>query len=110
MDYIRKCHWLPIRERIIYKLCLMVHKCLFGSAPACLKEMMTYASASSRTKKLMSYKCKGKYGCRAFIKIGPKIWNMLPHALCIEHDEGIFKSSLKTFLIDVDFYRKLMDN
>ena len=107
IDYIRKCHWLPIRERIIYKLCLMVHKSLFGVAPVCLKEMMTYVSASSRTKQLMSYKCNGKYGARAFIKIGPKIWNMLPQELRIEHDEGIFKSLLKTFLFDGDFYRKL---
>ena len=31
-----KCHWLLVRERIIFKILLTVHKCLGGSAPTAL--------------------------------------------------------------------------
>ena len=30
---IRELHWLPIMQRIEYKLCLLVHKALIGQAP-----------------------------------------------------------------------------
>ena len=32
-DFIRECHWLPVKERIVFKICLLVHKCLFGTSP-----------------------------------------------------------------------------
>jgi hypothetical protein len=28
-----KLHWLPIRQRIIFKICMYVYKCLHGNAP-----------------------------------------------------------------------------
>ena len=33
-------HWLPIRARIEYKILTMVYKCLEGSAPEYLKELI----------------------------------------------------------------------
>jgi len=26
-------HWLPVKQRVEYKLCMMVHRCLYGDAP-----------------------------------------------------------------------------
>ena len=40
-DIREKLHWLPIRQRITYKLCLIVFRCLLGEAPAYLWEIMT---------------------------------------------------------------------
>ena len=31
---LRDRHWLPVKQRIEYKLCTMVHRCLYGDAPA----------------------------------------------------------------------------
>jgi len=31
---LRDRHWLPIKQRIDYKLCMMVHRCLHGLAPS----------------------------------------------------------------------------
>ena len=99
VEYIRKCHWLPIRERIIFKVCLMVHKYLYGKAPTCLTEMLTYVT-SRRTMKLAQYSYKGQFGNRAFARIGPKVWNILPLPIRVEGDEKMFKSILKTYLFD----------
>ena len=98
-EFIRKCHWLRIRERIVFKICLLVHKCLHGSAPACLKEMLNY-SGSDRTMKLIQPTHKGSHGSRSFARVAPKLWNLLPLHLRTEKDVSNFKKSLKTFLFD----------
>ena len=47
-NFIKECHWLRVKERIAFKLCLLVNKCLHGRAPDFLKEMILYAR-SKRT-------------------------------------------------------------
>ena len=37
-DLLRSLHWLPVRERIKYKILLYVYKCLHGQAPKYLTE------------------------------------------------------------------------
>ena len=34
---LRDRHWLPIRQRVQYKLCMLVHRCLFREAPSYLR-------------------------------------------------------------------------
>lgn len=99
VDSIRKCHWLEIRARILFKICLMVHKCIHGNAPTCLKELLTNVS-SERTKRLLEYKYNTNFGSRAFIRIGPKIWNILPRDFRTEENKDIFKKKLKTYFFD----------
>ena len=110
-EYIQKCHWLRIRERIVFKVRFMVHKCLYGAAPTCLTKMMSYVS-SNRTMKLMQFKCSGKFGNRAFARAGPKVWNILPQRIRMESDQAKFKSALKTYLFDtfIDFSQKLIEH
>ena len=98
-EFIRKCHWLRVRERIVFKICLLVHKCLHGSAPECLREMLQY-SGSERTMKLIQPTHKGAYGSRSFARVGPKLWNLLPLKIRMEKDVHDFKKGLKTFLSD----------
>ena len=98
-EFIRKCHWLRVRERIVFKICLLVHKCLHGSAPECLREMLQY-SGSERTMKLIQPTHKGAYGSRSFARVGPKLWNLLPLKIRMEKDIEDFKKGLKTFLFD----------
>jgi len=33
---LRELHWLPVRKRIVYKMAVMVYKCLRGMAPSYL--------------------------------------------------------------------------
>ena len=90
-------HWLKVRERIVFKVCLIVHKCVWGVAPESLKEMITLAN--SRTLQLVEKKFNSEYGRRAFSRAGPKLWNNLPLNLRMEKDTDAFKKLLKSFLI-----------
>ena len=109
-DFIRECHWLPIKERIVFKICLLVHKCLYSTAPKCLSEMMERVK-STRTMKLVQSTYKTAFGERCFGRVGPKIWNLLPLELRSEADEGDFKKNLKTFLFNgfAAFERKIKE-
>ena len=40
-------HWLPVRQRITYKIALLVYKCLHGIGLAYLSEWCTLLSASN---------------------------------------------------------------
>ena len=98
-------HWLKIEERIVFKLCLIVHKCVWGSAPESYNDLIVMSNP--RTLKLVEKKFSTIYGKRAFSCAGPKLWNCLPIHIRKENDTNTFKKLLKSFLItDADgFYR-----
>ena len=98
-EVIKSCHWLRIRDRILFKLCLIVHKCVHGTAPKMLCDLLTFSS-SSRTLLLTQRNHNSKFGDRCFARIGPKIWNLLPMELRLETKTDVFKASLKTLLFD----------
>ena len=107
-DIREKLHWLPIQQRIIYKLCLLVFRCLCGKAPAYLCEMLTPLSGVHHLRPLRSAS-RGNlhiprtrtrtFGPRSFSVSGPSSWNKLPDNLKnIELTLQVFKSQLKTHL------------
>ena len=98
-NFIRDCHWLKVRERIIFKFCLIIHNCLHGVAPMSLKELLTYSS-STRTQKLIQHPFKRSFGDRSFKNVAPKLWNLLPLKIRMESRIDVFKKSLKTYLFD----------
>ena len=96
-------HWLPIHERIEYKILLTVYKCLHQIAPAYLSELITVydpprtlRSSSSLT--LNTIRTNTSFGSRAFSSCAPVHWNSLPLSLRSARTCDIFKSHLKTFL------------
>ena len=98
-EVIRHCHWLRVKKRIIFKICLIVWKCLNGTAPDCLSNMLKRVS-STRTSKLMQLQYSSTFGDRCFARVGPKLWNLLPANVRGETEVKKFKTLLKTFLFD----------
>ena len=94
-------HWLKIKERIVFKLCLIVHKCIWTYAPESLQSMIVISNA--RTFKLVEPKFSSIYGERAFSRAGPKVWNNLPFHVRMEADTSKFKKLLKSYLMS-DFH------
>ena len=47
-----KLHWLRFQQRIIYKLCLTVHKGLHTRSPAYIKELVVHAPSNTATARL----------------------------------------------------------
>ena len=102
-------HWLPIPQRIEFKIVLMVFKALHGLAPGYLHELLVGYEAPRSLRSndhalLQVPRTKLKsYGDRAFAKTGPVLWNNLPLRLRLIDDLDLFKSSLKTHLYGVAY-------
>ena len=97
-------HWLPIKQRIKYKILLLCFKSLNGCAPSYLSNLLhayvpTRSLRSSAANLLVqpSYNFK-KYGRRAFKCAGPELWNSLPQELRQIESFNDFKLKLKTYL------------
>ena len=91
-------HWLKVRERILYKMLLTVHKCLHQQAPNSLCKLLQYAELQ-RLMNLRETKTRGRFGERCFSHAGPKLWNALPFNIRNEHDTESFKKLLKSYLM-----------
>jgi len=82
-------HWLPVRQRIQYKLCTLVSKCLRRTAPSYLTDMCVPVSATTGRHHLRSAFHNDlivprtglvRYGQRSFAVSGPTTWNSLPQS------------------------------
>ena len=103
-EHLMKLHWLKIRERIEFKILLLVYKSLNGLAPGYLSDLIKYNNISgSRTPSLLSSGLTSVMGKRAFVSYAPKLWNELPNEIKFSENVTVFKKFnlfklLKTFL------------
>ena len=83
-------HWLPVRQRVEFKLCRLVHMCLPQSAPSYLAAMCVNIDEmdgrchlrSATHGDLVKPTTLGRtYEQRSFTVAGPSIWNSLPSSL-----------------------------
>ncbi|KAK7103227.1 hypothetical protein V1264_018173 [Littorina saxatilis] len=102
---LRALHWLPIAQRIDYKLSSMCYNVFNQTAPHALTEILTVYTpsrslrSSADTKMLkVPRRNKKTQGQRAFSYIGPVTWNSLPLSVRDSDTPTQFKSSLKTHL------------
>ena len=101
---LRDLHWLPVHERICFKILLMTFKCLNQLAPSYLSDLLIHYRPSrtlrlSDKELLVQLRCHLKtYGERAFSFIAPKLWNALPLSIKRCNSAESFKSTLKTYL------------
>ena len=100
-------HWLDVPERVLYKLALMVHRCLQDKAPQYLSNYCVPVSEVASRHQLRSvfrhqllliprYRLR-TFGRRAFAVAGPTFWNSLADELRT-YSIDTFKLALKTFL------------
>ena len=104
----RSLHWLPVEQRIVFKVCLLVFKSLHGLAPLYMCDMLEpYRSVrnvrSNNYKLLCVPKNNLKYGDRAFSIAGPKEWNKLSLFLRNIDNVKSFKCGLKTHLFSLAY-------
>ena len=102
---LKELHWLPIPQRIEYKVLLLTFKALHGLAPLYLTNLLTpYRTVERKTRSseanfLQIPDTRTKtFGDRAFSWAAPTLWNRLPVKLRkMDNLEG-FKSAIKTVL------------
>jgi hypothetical protein len=109
-------HWLRIPQRINFKLCTFVFRCLHGDAPSYLSEycvrLQDSGTRASRNRSaalgnlVIPRSRTSTYGQRSFRTSGPTCWNALPPNLKSDSiSYSSFKSQLKTHL-----FRECYDN
>ena len=103
-DTMCRLHWLPVRDRIQFKVLFLTFKALNNLAPEYISELLTIytPSRSSRstnqpTRLLVPRTNRVTYS-RCFYEIAPTLWNNLPDNLKKCTSVATFKSMLKTYL------------
>ena len=106
---LKSLHWLPVSQRVDFKISLLTHQCVYGNAPSYLKELLTPQTSElnlrSNTANLLkppSWKLK-TMGKRAFCSAAPRLWNALPDTLRKPQTVDTFKKNLKTHLFTKAF-------
>jgi len=105
---LQELHWLPVAERIQYKLCLLVHKSLLGHMPEYTSDVLTpvakipgrSALRTSSHGDLIVPRTRRRIGDRAFSVAAPLAWNKLPTELKLLRSTDSFRCDVKTFLFN----------
>ena len=106
---LKELHWLPVKQRINFKILLLTYKALNKLAPQYISDLLTpykpaRALRSSNKNLLQNTNFKLKtYGSRSFTHTAPKLWNQLPDTVKQAPSLAIFKSKLKTLLYNQVF-------
>ena len=103
---LRDLHWLPVPNRICFKILLLTYKCMNGLAPDYLADILhkTRTVRSADRNLLIVPKTNlVHYGDRAFSRIAPLLWNNLPKHVRDSPSVDTFKSRLKTVMCDKVF-------
>ena len=104
-------HWLPVKARIIFKICCMVYKVRQSRSPEYLDDILTkYQAATNVTlrnqidkTRLKENTPKNKWDDRAFYFAAPNLFNKLSPEIREAENFGKFKRLLKTHLFEVSY-------
>ena len=106
---LRSLHWLPVSQRIVFKVLLLAYKAKHGQAPSYITDLLSIQNPSSTRLRSSSNahlrfspgpRTRTRYGDRAFCVAAPKLWNQLPIELQDSPSPDSFKCSLKFFLFN----------
>ena len=104
-ETLRDLHWLPVEERIVFKINLITFKTLNGSGPRYLEDILKFYHQSRTLRSSRDHLRLEEpnfnmitYGQRAFSVAAPRLWNKFPFEIRACSDVNLFKSKLKTFL------------
>ena len=101
-------HWLPLKARIEFKICLITFKALKFNQPSYIRELLSFSSHGSTLDlrsaddpyRLHEPRAIGERGFanRSFSYIAPHIYNRLPITIKLIDSLNTLKSHLKAFL------------
>ena len=100
---LKDLHWLPIRERIDFKILILTWKALNGNAPEYLSNLLipyirNRTLRSSDKQLLVVPRASSAFGDRGFSVAAPTLWNFLPLNIRNCDSFQTFKNLLKTYL------------
>jgi hypothetical protein len=101
-------HWLPIKQRVTFKLSTLTYNIKRNNQPSYLRELLTdyepVRCLRSATQDLIRVdRCRTVLSSRAFKYSAAKTWNNLPDSVRCCNSLLTFKSKLKTHLFKLAF-------
>ena len=105
-EHMAKLHIIPVKYRILYKLCLLAYRVVDQSAPLYMSEMfscfqpttnMTLRIGPGRDQKMLVYNGTDKLSDKCLFQILINTWNSLPVDIRSVNSIEKFKKHLKTF-------------
>ena len=109
INLLKKLHWLPVRQRITYKILILTFKAYHKTAPQYICDLIiarTYNRAvrSNNSFALVVRMIKLKhYGERSFSYAAPVEWNKLDVEIRSLSNLETFKKKVKTYLFNIAF-------
>ena len=106
---LRQLHWLPIKRRIEFKILLHVFRCINGTAPLYLVDMLKRQCSTGRTRSSQQHMLEVprtklvSFGDRSFKVVGLRLWNSLPIAIKRIVTVPLFVKALKTHIFKEEF-------
>ena len=105
-DCLMALHWLPVQERIEFKILTLVYMCIIGEAPAYLMNMIQervmhwegLRSIRDHKYLVVPRTRRQTFASRSFSVAGPIMWNSLPNTIKQSNTLDVFKTKLKTYL------------
>jgi len=101
---LKQLHWLPIRERIVFKILVFTFKALHNLGPEYIQDIVKIHKPTRALRSQFSVMAAvprtrtTTYGDRTFAKSGPTLWNALPETIRAITRLSTFKKELKTLL------------
>jgi len=104
---LRELHWLKVPERVQFRLCVLVYRCLSGTAPSYLAESLRQSADVEQLRRLRSAATptlivpstrRVTLGDRAFPVAAARAWNALPASVRAASSLALFRRDLKTAL------------
>jgi len=104
---LNQLHWLPVRQRDIYKIAVLTHTSLVTGQPEHLSVLLSNYPPSrqlrSSDRQLLSQPADNTvFTSRAFSSTAPRIWNSLPITVRSAPSSDTFRRHLKTHLFSND--------
>ena len=110
-DNLKSLHWLNFKERIAYKVAMLVFKCKVGTAPRYLTDLINTSNPnkcilrSSMSNDIVPVFCKTSTAMKGSLaSAGPRIWNSLPAHLKASKSLDTFKQRLETHLFTISYH------
>ena len=108
---LRDLHWLPVKQRIHYKILTLTYKSYHGIGPGYLQQMIVKHQATCQGLRSAQHQdllvipnTKSKtFGDRSFAVAAPLLWNTLPSKIRACKDLLTFKKNLKSHLFNQAF-------
>jgi len=101
---LKELHWLPVAQRIEYKVALITHKVLSTDQPVYLRNLINEYKPSrplrSEGQRLLARPCglQSAMAGRSFTRASEGVWNTLPENIRKMENIVSFKKNLKTHL------------